>query len=236
MSKSKKISSDDVYKIKASHNPDKFIAVGIQIKDLNALTYMDKVELFRNRIQEWYFMSTKPIEATHTSNFVIMAVSCLLIDLLSQYRYGNEHSNRQLYIKFFKEYLQGYNHTIEPPIATVSFDTHKGWIETSIHSVAEGFYHGIRCGILHSARIMEYCRLNRYHEKEIIKLLEWDSINHRREINIHAPAFFHKLEDIFLAYTEDLRHEQEEIKINFLKRFNFDYGIIQEYKGELLKF
>ncbi len=237
MNKSKKISSHAVYKIKASHNPAKFIADGIKIGDLHLLTYTDKVELFRNRIQEWYFKATKPIEATHKSNFVLMAISCLLIDLLSQYRYGKEHSNRQVYMRFFKEYLQEYNHRIDPPIETCSFDSSsKMWIKTAINSVAEGFYHGIRCGILHSARIMEYCRLNRYYEDEIVKVIEWDATNHLKEINIHAPAFFHKLEDIFRVYIEKLRDEEEEIKINFLKRFNFDYGIIEEYKGVSLKF
>lgn len=237
MNKSKKISSDAVYRIKASHNPEKFIADGIKIKDLHHLSYKDKVELFRNRIQEWYFTSTKPVEATHKSNFVLTAISCLLIDLLSQYRYGEEHSSRQLYIRFFKEYLQEYNHTIDPPIETCSFDSRsKVWTNTAIISVAEGFYHGIRCGILHSARIMEYCRLNRYYEDEIIKVIEWDTTNHRKEINIHAPAFFHKLEEIFRAYIESLRDEEQEVKINFLKRFNFDYGIIQEYRGESLTF
>jgi len=201
------------------------------------LSYADKVKIFGSRIQEWYFTSTKPVEETNKSNFVITAISCLLIDLLSQYRYGEEHSSRQLYIRFFKEYLQNYNHAIDPPIETCSFDPRINvWTKTSITSAAEGFYHGIRCGILHSARIMEYCRLNRYYKDEIIKIVEWDTTNHLKEINVHAPAFFHKLEEIFGAYINTLRNEEEEVKINFLKRFNFDYGIIETYKGESLKF
>jgi len=110
------------------------------------------------------------------------------------------------------------------------------WKKTFIKSVAEGFYHGVRCGILHSARIMEYCRLNRYYEEEIIKVIEWDTTNKHQEINIHAPAFFHKIEEIFRAYIARLQNGEKEVKINFLKRFNFDYGIMQDYKGESLKF
>jgi hypothetical protein len=236
MKKGKKISISDVYTIKASGNSDRTIADGVKIKDLPSKSYLEKVEIFRRRIQEWFFDTMKPLIKQTTSNFVLTATSCILIDLFSQYRYGKEHSSRSLYVKFFKEYLSEQNHKIDPPIKSCNYNfKQKKWEEVKISTVADGFYHGFRCGVLHSARIVEYGRINWDYESEIIKILEWDLCKNTNEINVHAPALFLKLEKIFYEYIKELEEEKnEECKINFLKRYNFEYGIIEPYKGKNL--
>lgn len=227
------ISIDDVYKIKASGNSDRTIAAGVKIKDLPSKSYQEKVEVFQLRIQKWFFDTMRSLskDTNEETNFVLTAISCVLIDLFSQYRYGEAQSSKASYTKFFEDYLSEQNHKINPPIKSCNFRNDK-WEEIEITSVAEGFYLGFRCGILHSARIMEYGRINRYHKDEIIKVLEWNPSKKTKEINVHAPALFMKLEKIFKEYIKVLKEEKsEEYKINFLKRYNFEYGIIEQYNG-----
>jgi len=226
---------NDVYAIKKNANPTKMIANGIKFGDLSCKSYQDKVEIFRSRIQEWFFNAMKPLIEKDESNFLLISTSCILIDLFSQYRFGLAYSTRQSYIQFIKNYLSDYNHSIVPPIESCHYNAgSKKWEKDEVKSVAEAIYHGFRCGILHSARIMEYGRINRDFEKEVIKILQWGTDN-KKEINIHAPKFFSKPEEVFNNYIKILKDESdEEYKINFLKRFNFEYGITEKYNNKSL--
>lgn len=224
---------DDIYAIKKNANPNKIIADRIKIDDLNSKSYQEKVEIFRSRVQIWFFDTMKPpMESSTASNFLLIATSCILIDLFSQYRYGMAYSTRKSYIEFIKEWLSDYNQLIDPPIESCHYNAcSKKWEKDKIKSVAEAIYHCFRCGVLHSARIMEYGRINRKFEKAVIKVLPWGG-DYKKEINIHAPAFFLKLEEVFDKYIKILKDEScEEYKINFLKRFNFEYGIIEKYNN-----
>ncbi len=230
---SPKMKINDVYAIKKNVNPDKVIADGIKIGDLNSKSYQEKVNIFSSRIQVWFFDTMKPlIEATTASNFLLISTSCILIDLFSQYRYGRAYSTRQSYIEFIEKHFSEYNHSIDPPIISCHYNAcSKKWEKDKIKSVAEAIYHCFRCGVLHSARIMEYGRINREFEEEVIRILQWGQSN-KKEINIHAPAFFLKLEKVFHHYINILKNESdEEYKINFLRRFNFEYGIVEKYKN-----
>jgi len=100
-----------------------------------------------------------------------MIINCIIIDFLSQYRYGLEASESDKFKEFFSTYLGGYNFSLKPSITSCYCYKNK-WQKIEITDIANALYHGFRCGLLHSGRILEYGRINELH-KEPVRAERW---------------------------------------------------------------
>ena len=100
------------------------------------------VEILKDRIYGRYLNQIALLSADINANgFTIMALNCLLIETLYQFKAGKNQSqrNKEEYLKFLKS---------EFP---TEFDTYEK---------AKRFYENIRCGILHSAQTKGNSRLS----------------------------------------------------------------------------
>lgn len=106
------------------------------------------INAFRFRVDEWYIQPMHILaQSSHNYNFSIMALNCLLIDMLSQYYYGKLKSHRETFKEFTRENFPEFKQNLPSPI-------HVG--KDVLHDAADVLYTGYRCGILHEAHIALY--------------------------------------------------------------------------------
>lgn len=144
--------------------------------DRNNLSKM--VEVFGARIRDWYI---DPIEVLLESNvdgwrrkiarwlgkrddgghysFAVAAITCLLIDTLSQFEQGVPEGTNQVFKNFVRRHLPSYGVSVvpaidgyRPPQGTTANPRHQ-----ALADVADVLYNGFRCGILHQAHAPLYC-------------------------------------------------------------------------------
>lgn len=128
---SPKYSRDDYHKLKLSLASD-------------TCAWKTAVDIFRDRIQGRYLNQIALLSDDINANgFTIMALNCLLIEALYQFKNGLDKTetrhNREKYSGFLK--------TMDPASFTNG-------------TIAESFYSNIRCGILHSAQTKAETRLS----------------------------------------------------------------------------
>lgn len=131
------------------------------------------VSEFRGRLDAWYLSPAKCLAGNGDFAFSVMALNCLLIDALSQYRYGAQQSptevaknctNKQLESSHFKfedfiaERIPELSKPVAPPIRT-GRNKPNGAAET-LSTLPEVLYTGFRCGILHEAHVALYGALS----------------------------------------------------------------------------
>jgi hypothetical protein len=225
--KSKNLTINQVINIKKNANPERvFAPEGFKHANLFNTPYRGIVEAFDRRISAWYFEFAKSTyQSNQDSNFTVAALCCIIIDLLSQYIFGKPASSRKIYKQFFSRYLKDCNYSIKPTIINCHYDyKRKGWIEDRITNVAEGFYHCFRCGVVHSARILDYGRINQEFKTDIITLNKWNK--GKVEIVVNPYNLLHRLESIFKDYIEKLKNDDVKLKMNFIRKIKLEYGAI----------
>jgi hypothetical protein len=224
--KSEKILSlYEVYALKREGNPDKPFAPGVLNADLGDRSYQEIVEIFEDRINRWYFNVAEEIqEKIADYNFAVVILCSTILDLMSQYVYAVPVSGESVFKKFFREYLGEYNYEICPPISSCYFNKRrKKWLKETIKDVADGFYHCFRCGVVHSAGIMEYGRISTRYTGEMIRVVEW--AEGKQEINVNPVELLRKLKCIFADYIRRLKEEEFLPKKNFIEKFRLEYGV-----------
>jgi len=224
------ISPEEVLRIRGGGNPDRAIAPNTHTRDLSNKSYSEIIEIFKDRIYDRYIYAADAFDKEKKYNFVVIILCCIIVDLLSQYWYGSPASKKFYFKEFFRENFKQYNHRIIPPIRSCYFDTNKDkWFEEIINDVADGFYHCFRCGVVHSAMILEYGRINERFPEEIIKVVTWGK--DKNEININTSGFLRLVKEAFDSYCEKLRLEEQRLKNNFIKKWELDFGV--QIKNEL---
>jgi hypothetical protein len=206
-------------------NPNRAFADGIKVYDLQGQSFDKVIDYFESRITKWYFKISRR-KVLKDSNFMLMTTCSVLIDLFSQYFYGQYFSSKKHFIQFIEEHLDKYNQELTPPLETVDRDKKTGNpTQVKVKSIAEGLYVGFRCGVVHSARILEFGRINQVDKKNAISLQEW-RYEHKngREIQVNPALLLKELERIFRKYIKKLRKNDQEAVANFKKKFNFEYS------------
>jgi len=94
------------------------------------------VDIFTDRIRERFLDPIARIEKCAYAGFAVVALDCLLIEMLQQFREGVNRTPAGKSKEFFVNFLTGFGFGEH-------FDTRK----------AELFYRQIRCGILHQAEM-----------------------------------------------------------------------------------
>jgi len=106
------------------------------------LTFQDEsdwqqgIDLLENRIRGRYLHQIEQIEQEKHSGFAIIALDCLLIEMLQQFREGVIRTPAGEAGEYFSRFL-----------------TETSFGEFFTPQVAEMFYRQIRCGILHQAEV-----------------------------------------------------------------------------------
>ena len=124
-----------------------------------------------------------------------MALNCLLIETLYQFKAGKNQSqrNKEEYLKFLKS---------EFP---TEFDTYEK---------AKRFYENIRCGILHSAQTKGNSRLS--DRDDFVVKIENDALI------VSVPGVSNILKSSFDGYLQKLLDNSEsELRSNFIKKMKF---------------
>ena len=139
-------------------------------RDRNDLGKM--ADAFEERIRNWYVEPIEVLLETRMSDwrkrlcrwlvrrqdgghysFTIAAMTCLLIDALSQFEAGLAEGTNGSFKAFVKQHLPSYGASLTPAI--------DGYRPPSkcqpLSNLADVLYHGFRCGILHQAHAPLYC-------------------------------------------------------------------------------
>ncbi|MGL6057900.1 MAG: hypothetical protein ACRC17_06260 [Culicoidibacterales bacterium] len=160
------------------------------------------VEIFDDRLNSRYFgvidllLKTSEIE---TTGFSIMAINCLLIETLMQFRNGLDitptRRNKEMYSDFLMREF------------TTIFTKEK---------VANNFYKNIRCAILHSAQTKKGSKLNAdYNCGFTVK-------NSSLNIEVNVQNFTKELQKYYSNYKSNLleKTNNSELRKNFIVKMD----------------
>lgn len=106
---------------------------------------IEKIANFiKERFKERYI---EPVKSTkHKSGFAIMALSCLMIEALESFRNGKESTKGESDATFTSFFKYAYDNNLKLGI---------------FHGIADDFYKGVRCGLLHQAETTDGWRIMR---------------------------------------------------------------------------
>lgn len=142
-------------------------AVRLDEREMNGGAFFSDVEwaslggiiaAFKDRLQ-WYYLDAATVLRRNTRQFdhVIMGISCLLIDTLSQFHFGRPSGTRTDFIGFLREYIPRLDVLLP---ASISHQNDHGREPAIVTRYSEALYRGVRCGILHDANVLPYVALS----------------------------------------------------------------------------
>lgn len=118
---------------------------------------------------------------------------------------------------------------IRPPIISYRYRKNKnrgGWQSCEIKDLAEAFYHAFRCGIVHSAMILDYGRISGgdiVGTGKVVSLRKWG--NEEREVAVNPFELLTRVEKVFDDYVDLLRDKaNRRLRINFARKFLRSFG------------
>ena len=216
---------------------EKHIKYDVIERDRNDLRKM--VDAFERRIRGWYI---EPIEVLFTHpdpghfSFAVTAMTCLLIDAFSQFRYGELSSEGKVFERFVEDCLPTY---AGPIVVRLSHFDHKfskcGKVVTKYSEI---LWRGYRCGILHQAHAPLYCGINPGKDPPIIEPVDHAKYGSSTTgalpgtdcpvVVIHPEHLFAEVMNSFQGYLTNLndadtRHDW--LRANFKKKFTDCFGI-----------
>src|SRR5207249_3015432 len=102
------------------------------------------------RIENWYIKPSQKLRAAsgHYS-FTVVALTCVLIDTIAQYRYNIAQSDGFRFQELLREHAAVYHTAINPPI-TYHF---RGQVR-HLGNYAQAIWVCYRCGVLHESHVM----------------------------------------------------------------------------------
>lgn len=156
------------------------------------------VEILHDRIDGRFLRMTESIVGVDFSGFAVLALDCLLIETLQQFKEGVKQTPRSKCVEYFKEFL-----------TKTSFG--KYFNET----MAGIFYDAFRCGILHQAEIKGSSKV--WKIGELVRMTADGKglvVNHKK---FHA-----ELLEVFAHYLKELRDgTNQTLRANFKKKMDF---------------
>lgn len=205
--------------------------------------FTEVVGEFRSRIEAWYLLPAKALAGNGDFAFSVMALNCLLIDALSQYRYGAQQSpseqqnncNKPLESSHFKfedfiiERLQELAAPVAPPIRTGRV---KNGQPVTLATLPEVLYTGFRCGILHEAHVALYGALSgqdKIASVEPTGLCTYaDTGGDCPTVVVFPQKLLTALDDAFAAYLAELLNPDagfDALRARFKEKFEDSFGV-----------
>ena len=174
-------------------NPQRIFCAGVKWADLDNADFEQIVGFFKKRIEECFFNPVKNLLLAEykTTGFIILSVISTLIDLLSQYYYYDlKIKQKEKYKKFLREHFPEFRESI-------SLDKFP-----HIKDLADFFYDGFRCKILHNFMLSEHSTIG--WKTGIVQLNIWDKEKGLKEVIVNPRLMLQRLEEVFIQYINDL--------------------------------
>lgn len=170
--------------------------------------------------------------------FTVMAISCLMIDTLSQYRFGKTTSNGWDFKQFVRDHLQNYAASL--PANIWHYDDGHNSQGRELTDYADVLWHGYRCGILHQAHAPLYCGIVPGHSGPNFEPVDHAIYGPRAVNSISVPGtdcpvvslcpehLFDEVDRFLGAYVQQLvdpapRHDT--VRDHFKHKFQDNFGI-----------
>lgn len=169
------------------------------------------IDIFEDRIRGRFLDVIDIFECKNGAGFAVMALDCLLIETLQQFREGVEETPGRQSGEYFRRFL-----------TQTSF---KGHFDVNKAGL---FYDQIRCGILHQAEVKKSSKIQTKAELPLI------SIDEKEGVRINRRKFHEMMERVFREYVDALRKNNpsdEPLRRNFKTKMNAICRI-QEKKEE----
>ena len=181
--------------ISPQHTKENYINLNLRINS-DGDTWNRAIDILRSRIQGRYFDQIEILSGDICANgFTIMALNCLLVDALYQFKGGLKDSkanNKKNYSGFLQSAL------------SEAFDA----------QMADCFYNDVRCGILHSAQTGNKARLT--DNNDYIVRMEGDILL------VSVQRFSRRIRDYFDDYIHGLFNRRNKtLRKKFIKKMNF---------------
>ena len=160
------------------------------------------IDMFSDRIYRRYIEQINVLlNNPKVNGFVIMAINCLLIETMLQFREGLDQSPRNQCRDKYSDFLVD------------------NFPETFCKKAAERFYRDVRCGILHSAQTKGKTCLS----TEDSYIIDFDSNN---KMHISVVGISNVLQEYIEKYCIELvtdisNAETIELRENFIKKMDY---------------
>lgn len=158
------------------------------------------IGIFEDRIRGRFLEFVKLIEHKEYAGFVVLAIDCLLIETLQQFRKGKPETPRRMSECYFVEFL-----------------TETSFKEFFDKCTAGTFYKQIRCGILHQAEVKETSRVTKGKRNPLV-----GKTDDGQGLVINRDLFHSQLVEVFEGYLSDLRDPcNADLRCKFKKKMDY---------------
>ncbi|MBA7632209.1 hypothetical protein ES703_39752 [subsurface metagenome] len=168
------------------------------------------IDIFEDRIRGRFLNHISHIEGDTFAGFAVLALDCLLIETLQQFREGVPRTPKRQTKTFFVRFLT--------KTSFGSYFTNK--------KLAEMFYEQIRCGILHQAETGGNSKVRTWLLAKPFKthsLIEYT--DDKKGLIINRKLFHQQLVREFEAYVATLRRgSNQDLRNNFRQKMNHICG------------
>jgi len=155
------------------------------------------VDIFQERVRERFLEPINRIENCPYAGFAVLALDCLLIEMLQQFREGVDRTPSGMSKLFFVKFL-----------------TQTSFGESFDKKMAERFYRQIRCGILHQAEIRGSSKIL---IDKTIPLVTYTL--DQKGLLVNRKVFHDQLMREFQAYIDDLQDPaNNELRAKFVRK------------------
>jgi hypothetical protein len=182
------------------------------VDDWKALTFSTEedwqraIDIFEDRIRGRFLKFINVIKDYKFSGFAVLALDCLLIETLQQFREGEPETPYKKENEYF-----------------VSFLTETSFSKFFDKNKAKKFYKQIRCGILHQAEVKKNSLVRKCKDEPLVRLTE-DS----KGLIVNRKLFHEQLVKVFEEYLCCLRdpsakgqRDKLKKKMNYICRVPF---------------
>jgi hypothetical protein len=157
------------------------------------------IEIFEDRIRGRFLKHIERIQGYEFAGFAVLALDCLLIEALMQFRAGTEATQGKVATSFSR------------------FLTETSFRDYFDPKTADLFYQQIRNGILHQAEVKATSLVRIDANLDLVKLTE-----DKTGLIINRNKFHQQLVKVFEEYVTDLRNpSQGELRANFRKKMDY---------------
>lgn len=183
--------------ISPNYNKDSYLNLNLTLQSSEA-DWNTAVAILKDRIEGRYINQIDLLSNDINSNgFTIMALNCLLIETLYQFKEGKDKTptrqNKEVYSDFL---MQEFPH------------------EFNAKNIADSFYINIRCGILHSAQTKNESRLS--DREDVVVTFEGNTL----VVSVNGVSSL--LKAYFERYLQKLSNPDEvTLRNNFINKMKF---------------
>ncbi len=196
------------------------------------------IDAFERRVTTWYIEPAEIlIDEMPGKEFIITNIGCIIVDMLSQFRAGDEDHDPKVFKGFTEKHFPNFD---QPLPQVIPSDLVVGSIH-EVDTVSEAFYSGFRCGLAHSGTVLAYGGHSTdteglyeiWFDPEIPSRHCYDRQTDKKYpfVLINPVELIELIKEAFDSYLEKLRDPTKtELRRNFALKIEYDFG---EYGRQL---